>query len=49
MRNYLHHQYDMKHLRLVFCILFSLGTAAIAADVATPAEHHRTDWLKDAK
>src|ERR1035441_6650338 len=43
------HRYDMKHLRPMFCILFSLVTAAIAAEGVTPAEPHRADWLKEAK
>ena len=49
MRNYLSHQYDMKHLCPVFCILLSLETTALAAESATPAGHHRTDWLMEAK
>ena len=39
----------MKPLCHIFCILLSLETAAIAAEDAKPAEHHRTDWLKEAK
>jgi hypothetical protein len=39
----------MKHSCSIFCILFSLVTAVIAAEDATRAEHHRADWLKEAK
>ena len=39
----------MKHLCSIFCILFSLATAVIAAEDVTPVEHHRTDWIKEAK
>jgi len=39
----------MKSLFHIFCILFSLTTAATAAEDATPAQPHRTDWLKEAK
>ena len=39
----------MKLLCHISCILFSLATAATAAEDTKPVQHHRTDWLKEAK
>jgi len=39
----------MKPLCCLFCILLSWVSTAIAAADAKPADHHRTDWFKEAK
>jgi hypothetical protein len=39
----------MELLCHISCLLLSLVAAATAAEDPKPAQHHRTDWLKEAK